>query len=194
MSEVLWGVSYESWEEKNFSLLWNTYYQKIYDYIMSIIHDSFYAEDLLQDVAIKIFNAFKKGKYQEQKKFLSWALRIAHNVCVDYLDSSHYKNLSTYEIIDTLHAWWDMMIPPLSGEQLLIKEDKQKRARQFIDRISDDQARAVVILRYYVDMSYKEIANTLNINKQYVGVILHRFHNKLQQTIWATQKNLLRQL
>jgi len=60
------------------------YKDKLFSTIMYIVKDKYHAEDISQDVFIKIIETLKSGKYKEEGKFLPWAMRIAHNLCVDY--------------------------------------------------------------------------------------------------------------
>jgi RNA polymerase sigma-70 factor (ECF subfamily) len=76
--------SYLEGNEKAFQELLNRYEQKIYTSIYLFVKDDALAQDIFQEVFIKIINTLRSGKYNHEGKFGQWAMRIAYNLCVDY--------------------------------------------------------------------------------------------------------------
>ncbi|MBL0884064.1 MAG: sigma-70 family RNA polymerase sigma factor, partial [Chitinophagaceae bacterium] len=76
--------SFQEGDAGSFEVLVNRYKDRIYSSILFFVKDTYLAEDLFQDVFIKIIDTLKNRRYTEEGKFLPWALRIAHNLCVDY--------------------------------------------------------------------------------------------------------------
>ena len=99
------------------------------------------------------------GRYTEEGKFLPWAMRIAHNLCVDHFRkvkrTPTIRNSEDKDIFEVLNFADD------SAETVLIKRQSHNRVREMLERLPEDQ-REVIILRHYADMSFKEIAATTN--------------------------------
>src|SRR5215203_5896916 len=111
---------------------------KLYTSILFLVKDKYLAEDIFQDVFIRIIDTMRSGRYTEEGKFLPWAMRIAHNLCVD-----HFRKVKRTPTIRT-------------GENHDIFE-----VLNFTEDSAEDQ-REVIILRHYADMSFKEIASVTN--------------------------------
>src|SRR5215475_8409344 len=76
--------AYLQGQEYALEVLINRYKDKIYTAIYMLVKDKYIAEDLFQDAFLKMIKTIKEGRYSEQGKFLPWALRVAHNLCMDY--------------------------------------------------------------------------------------------------------------
>ncbi len=148
-------------DEKSFEILVHRHKNRIYTQIYLFVKDRDLAEDLFQDVFIKIVNVLRKDKYNHEGKFLQWALRIAYNLCVDnFRKSKKRKKVSpteTFDIFDVLESQDDNM------ETSLIKSQMHKKVRKLVDQLPDDQ-REVVILRHYAEMSFKEISQLTGVS------------------------------
>ncbi|MBP6447105.1 MAG: sigma-70 family RNA polymerase sigma factor [Saprospiraceae bacterium] len=147
--------SYLSGNQSAFEVLLNRYKDKIYTSIYLFVKDTELAEDIFQDVFIKIIDTLKKEKYNNEGKFLQWAMRIAYNMCVDHFRKSKrmskISNTETFDIFSVLECKDDHM------EKSIIKSQVHTKIRDLIDQLPDEQ-REVVILRHYADMSFKEIS------------------------------------
>lgn len=132
---------------------------KLYSSILFLIKDKYLAEDIFQDVFIRIIDTMRGGRYTEEGKFLPWAMRIAHNLCVDHFRkvkrTPTIRNSEDQDIFEVLNFTED------SAEDKMIKAQSHSRVREMLDRLPDDQ-REVIILRHYADMSFKEIAQLTN--------------------------------
>ena len=135
--------------------------RKIYTSIYLLVKDRELADDIFQDTFIKVINTLRSGNYNEEGKFLSWVLRIAHNLVIDHFRSLKRMPLvhdnEEYSIFDTL---------PLMDENIedkIILEQNHKQIRQLIEELPYDQ-REVVIMRHFGNMSFKEIAETTNVS------------------------------
>lgn len=132
---------------------------KLYSSILFLIKDKYLAEDIFQDVFIRIIDTMRSGRYTEEGKFLPWAMRIAHNLCVDHFRkvkrTPTIKNSEDQDIFEVLNFTED------SAEDKMIKAQSHSRVREMLDRLPEDQ-REVIILRHYADMSFKEIAQLTN--------------------------------
>src|SRR5258705_14008979 len=132
---------------------------KLYTSILFLVKDKYLAEDIFQDVLIKIIDTIRGGRYTEEGKFLPWAMRIAHNLCVDHFRkvkrTPTIKNGDDKDIFEVLNFSEDC------AETKMMKRQSYDRVRDMLERLPEDQ-REVIILRHYADMSFKEIASMTN--------------------------------
>jgi RNA polymerase sigma-70 factor (ECF subfamily) len=148
-------LQYLSGDEKSFEILLNRHKSKIYTSIYLFVKDTDQANDIFQDVFIKIIDTLRKGKYNHEGKFLQWAMRIAYNMCVDQFRRGKRRTKvspsETFDIFDVLETHEDNM------ETFMIKDQLHSKIKQLVDQLPEEQ-REVVILRHYADLSFKEIA------------------------------------
>src|SRR5260221_1715008 len=128
---------------------------KLYTSILFLVKDKYLAEDIFQDVLIRIIDTMRGGRYTEEGKFLPWAMRIAHNLCVDHFRkvkrTPTIRNGEDNDIFEVLNFSED------SAETKMMKRQSHDRVREMLQRLPEDQ-REVIILRHFADMSFKEIA------------------------------------
>ncbi|MEE9374445.1 MAG: sigma-70 family RNA polymerase sigma factor [Saprospiraceae bacterium] len=147
--------------EKAFEVLLTRHKDKIYTSIYLFVKDHDLAEDIFQEVFIKIIDTLRRGKYNHEGKFLQWAMRISYNLCVDYFRRSKRRTKvspsETFDIFDVLEVKNDNM------ETTIIKDQTYTAIRNLVDKLPPEQ-REVVILRHYADMSFKEIASLTRVS------------------------------
>jgi RNA polymerase sigma-70 factor (ECF subfamily) len=141
--------------EKAFEILLRRHKARIYTSIYLFCKDQAMAEDIFQEVFIKIVNTLRSGRYNHEGKFLQWALRIAHNLCVDYFRRD--KRRPTVGSSDEYDIFNVIGLSDESPEQGIMRSQIHDRIRKLVDALPIEQ-REVVILRHYADMSFKEIA------------------------------------
>lgn len=137
------------------------YKDKIYTAIYMLVKDQFTAEDIFQDTFLKIIRTIKSGRYSEQGKFLPWAMRVAHNLCMD-----HFRKIRQ-QIQVTLSDGTDIT-DLLSGDDDIASSKIEKRQthqsiRDLIDQLPEEQ-KEVIVLRIYADMSFKQIADLTSVS------------------------------
>ena len=154
-------LSYLQGDHKSFEILLNRHRNRIYTSIYLFVKDSDLAEDIFQDVFIKIIDTLRKGKYNHEGKFLQWAMRISYNMCVDHFRRSKRRTKvsasETFDIFDVLETKDDNM------ETTIIKSEMHKKVRSLVDQLPPEQ-KEVVILRHYADMSFKEISQLTRVS------------------------------
>ncbi|MDH3244869.1 MAG: sigma-70 family RNA polymerase sigma factor [Saprospiraceae bacterium] len=154
-------TQYLDGNERAFEELLTRHKSKIYTSIYLFVKDQSLAEDIFQEVFIKIINTLRSGKYNHEGKFVQWAMRIAYNMCVDQFRRKKRRPqvspTETFDIFDVLHISDDNM------ETSIIKSQTHQRVRQLVDMLPPEQ-REVVILRHYADMSFKEIAQLTRVS------------------------------
>jgi RNA polymerase sigma factor (sigma-70 family) len=138
----------------------NRHKQRIFTSIFILIKDKSLAEDIFQDVFIKIIDTLRSGSYTDEGKFLPWALRIAHNMCVDHFRKvkrgpAVLNNSDEYDIFETL----DLSEEGAEGQ--IVNAERNETLRKLLDSLPQDQ-REVIVLRHFANLSFKEIAEKTN--------------------------------
>ena len=150
---------YVNGNSDSLSVLVERYKDKIFTSIYLLVKDRYLAEDLFQEVFIRIIDTLRGGRYNDEGKFLPWALRIAHNLCGDHFRKvkrgPSIKTSDDHDIFETLN------VHEASADQRLTSGQTRDKIRKMIDMLPEDQ-REVVILRNYADLSFKEIAAMTN--------------------------------
>ncbi|HOU75251.1 MAG: sigma-70 family RNA polymerase sigma factor [Tenuifilum sp.] len=143
-------------------LLYKRYERKVYTYILLMVRKPQLAEDILQETFIKAIKSVKEGKYSETNRFGSWLMRIAHNLVID-----QFRQNKQYRVVSNNDFPMDIFSTPrfaeATVEQRLVYERVLYEVRALIDFLPDDQ-REVVMLRFYGDLSFKEIAEITNVS------------------------------
>ena len=132
---------------------------KLYTSILFLVKDKYLAEDIFQDVFIRIIDTMRGGRYTEEGKFLPWAMRIAHNLCVDHFRK--VKRTPTIKTGEDQDIFEVLNFTEESAEDKMMKKQSHNRVKDMLDQLPEDQ-REVIILRHYADMSFKEIASITN--------------------------------
>ncbi|MFT4521759.1 MAG: RNA polymerase sigma factor (sigma-70 family) [Bacteroidia bacterium] len=142
-------------------MLINKHQNKIFTTIILIVNDQYIAEDLFQETFIKIIRTFKNGKYNEEGKFLPWAVRIARNLAIDYFRKK--KRMPTITSNDGEDIFRTFQVAQENREEEMIRDQREKTLREIINMLPDEQ-KEVLVLRHYGDMSFKEIAELTNVS------------------------------
>ena len=142
-------------------MLINRHKDRLFTTIILIVKDSYIAEDLFQETFIKIIRNLKRGKYNEEGKFLPWAIRIARNMAIDYFRKM--KRMPTVTNSDGEDVFRKIKIAVDNREEQLIRTEKENIVRKVIDQLPEEQ-RQVLILRHYGDLSFKEIADMTGVS------------------------------
>ena len=140
-------------------VLVNRYKDKIFTSILFLVKDKYVAEDLFQDVFIKIIDTIRNNRYTDEGKFLSWAIRISHNLCVDHfrkvkrspaIKTSDDRDI--FELIDSTETRADIK---------MMQHQSHEKVSRLLDMLPAEQ-REVIVLRHYADLSFKEISQMTN--------------------------------
>lgn len=144
-----------------FDVLMKRYESKVYSYIYYAVKNQELAEDLFQDVFVKVVVRLRNGQYQETGKFNAWIMRVAHNLVID-----HFRKATDDKVISNDEGEQDLFNDPSlavneNREQEMIKEQMINDIKELIAKLPESQ-RQVLLMRYYEDMSFKEIAQQTN--------------------------------
>ncbi len=137
------------------STLVSRYKDKIFTSIYLLVKDRYLAEDIFQDVFIRVIDTLRGGRYSDEGKFLPWAMRIAHNLCVDHFRK--VKRNPTIKTSDDRDIFDVLNFSEEGVDNRIMNEQTSDKVRRMIDLLPEDQ-REVIILRHYADLSFKEIS------------------------------------
>ena len=135
--------------------------RRVRDYIRMMVKDNDVADDIFQETFIKAVRTIDEGRYSDNGKFLSWILRIAHNQVIDYFRARKQirqvnESDAGYDILGT------MRFAEPTVEDHIAMEQTESQLRTLIERLPEEQ-RQVVKLRYYSNLSFKEIAEQTGV-------------------------------
>jgi RNA polymerase sigma factor (sigma-70 family) len=149
-------------EQSCFEEIIHRHKNKVFAYISLYIRDQALAEDIFQDTFLKVIQSVKAGKYYDNGKFLSWVMRIAHNLIIDHF--RHLKQMNTMSNDDYESDLFNSKkLADANVEDNIIRGQIRKDVRRLIGQLPDDQ-REVVILRHYAGLSFKEIADITDVS------------------------------
>ena len=154
--------NYISGNEISINILLDRHRKRIFDYIYMMVKNQDDADDIFQETLIKVVRFVREGRYTENGKFLSWVLRIAHNQVIDYFRQKKQRNN-----ISEGDAGYDLLNHPKFSdrtvEERLITDQIEADVRKLIDFLPSEQ-KEVVLMRYYMGLSFKEIAEQTNVS------------------------------
>src|SRR4051794_40900721 len=178
----------KSFQEGNnaaLEVLVNRHKDKIFASINILLKDKYLAEDMFQEVFIKIIDTLRANRYNEEGKFLPWAMRIAHNLCVDHFRK--VKRTPTITTSDDRDIFEVINFTEEGADEKMMKRQSHDRVRKMLDLLPEDQ-REVIILRHYADLSFKEIASLTNCS---INTALGRMrYGLINLRKMMTQKNI----
>ncbi|HEX2684751.1 MAG TPA: sigma-70 family RNA polymerase sigma factor [Ferruginibacter sp.] len=139
-------------------VLVNRHKERIFTSIYLLVKDKYLAEDIFQELFIKIIETLRAGKYKEENKFAQWAMRIGHNMCVD-----HFRKVKSKPVIRTSEGTdifnvLDFAEPGI--EDKIIRLQSSETIMKLVSLLPEDQ-KEIIILRHFADLKFREIANIL---------------------------------
>lgn len=161
MTDEELALSYIDGNNRAFDLLLLRNQSNIYSYILFIVHDRETAEDLFQDTFVKAIAYMQDGRYTTSGKFAGWLMRIAHNTVMDW-----YRSLAQFHFVEAnkdndLSNVSDPSLVVGNIENQHVNSQTLKDVRRLLDMLPMIQ-REVVYMRFYQQLSFKEIAETTN--------------------------------
>lgn len=158
-------TKYISGEEKAFEVLLLRHKDRIYRSIQMKVRDEALANDLFQDAFIKIINTLKAGNYNEEGKFLPWALRIAQNLVIDHFRKSNKVKMisESSSLKDDYNILHTLKLEEGTIEQQIGRDELEGQVVELIGHLPESQ-REILKLRIYNDMSFKDIAELYDIS------------------------------
>lgn len=162
MTDEQLAMSYVEGNNRAFDILLSRNQSKLFSYIMFVVRDHEKANDVFQETFIKVITKLQEGKYVPSGKFAAWLMRIAHNIIID-----SYRTEKAEQIIDTNE---DNDLTILGSkfldaniEDIFINEQVFCDVKKMMNMLPDNQ-REVIFMRFFQQMSFKEIAETTNVS------------------------------
>lgn len=153
--------NYVNGNEQSLSILIDRHQQRIYSFIYSKVFDKDIADDIFQDTFIKVINTLKRGKYNEEGKFLPWVMRISHNLVIDHFRKN--KRMPKFENSGDFNIFSVLSDSGLNAEKQIIKDQIEADVKELIKELPEDQLE-VLVMRIYKDMSFKEISDRTGVS------------------------------
>lgn len=153
---------YSNGNSRAFDILLDRYKDKLFAYIRFIIRNRELAEDIFQETFVKAIVTLQKGSYSCSGKFGAWLTRIAHNLMIDYFRQERNENSISNDETD-YDLFNDKRFSDLTVEDEMVNEQTLQDVRRLVNELPDNQ-REVVFMRYYQDLSFKEIADITGVS------------------------------
>lgn len=157
------AMLYIDGNNRAFDLLLSRNQSRLFSYILFVVRDRNTAEDIFQETFVKVITRLQDGKYTTSGKFSAWIMRIAHNVIMDW-----YRDQRAERVVE---ATQDNNLSNISGSELVVgsieshyvNSQVMRDVRNLLDNLPPTQ-REVVFMRYYQQLSFKEIADTTSVS------------------------------
>ncbi|MDE7396728.1 MAG: sigma-70 family RNA polymerase sigma factor [Muribaculum sp.] len=154
--------AYMDGDNNAFDTLLERYQSKVYAYILHIVKNRDVADDIFQETFVKIILTLRQGRYTDTGKFGAWLNRIAHNLIID-----HYRQEKSENTVSTDTDDADMLnrkdLCDENVEDIMISAQIRDDVRRIVEALPEPQ-REVLMMRYYQDMSFKEIADATGVS------------------------------
>ena len=157
-------INFVNGESKAFDVLLKKYQNRIFSYIIQLVHDNDLANDIFQDVFIKVVTNLKKKSYNHQGKFLSWVLRIAHNQVIDHFrKDAKMPSVGKSSSDEDFNIFVVLKLEESSIEDEIVNKQILADVRNLVSQLPKDQME-VVKMRYFSGMSFQDIADNSNVS------------------------------
>jgi RNA polymerase sigma-70 factor (ECF subfamily) len=162
LSDTTLIAEFISGNSNSFSILLDRYQKRVYGFIYSKVHDPDLADDIFQDTFIKVVKNLRLGKYNDEGRFLSWVIRIAHNLIMDHYRKikrlpKHESKIENFDVLDRL------VEQNSSIEESIIETQIHADLSLLIEELPDSQ-KEVLRMRLFQDMSFKEIGEQTGVS------------------------------
>jgi len=180
-------VEYAKGNNSAFDILLNRHKDTVYSYIYFIVRNRELAEDIFQETFVKAIVNIKQGRYTENGKFRAWISRIAHNLIIDnYRQEKNEQTISNDNFEIDLFNNYKLSEGTIEDE--MIKSQILADVKKLVDYLPENQ-REVLLLRYYQDLSFKEIADITGVS---INTALGRMRYAiLNMRRMAEEKNMI---
>ncbi|MDR2470353.1 MAG: sigma-70 family RNA polymerase sigma factor [Tannerella sp.] len=145
-----------------FDVLLNRHKSSIHTYIYYIVRNGDLTEDIFQDTFMKVIVTIKQGRYTENGKFKAWIMRIAHNLIIDHFRQERNENAISNDEVE-VDLFNDVRLCEQTVEDEMVQEQIFSDVKRMIKHLPDTQ-REVLEMRYYEEMSFKEIARITGVS------------------------------
>ena len=155
-------AAYAQGNNEAFDVLLRRHQDRVFNYILKIVKNEDVANDVFQETFVKAIMTIKQGRYTENGKFPAWITRIAHNLIIDFYRQEKSENLQSCDVeeIDVLNK---KELSEETIEDIIITDQIHQDVKHLVTVLPDSQ-REVLLMRYYRNMSFKEIADATGVS------------------------------
>lgn len=163
MTDEELALSYVRGNNQAFDLLLSRNQSKLFSYILFVVHEQDLANDIFQETFVKVITKLQEGRYIDSGKFSAWIMRIAHNVIMDWYRDNRAKNIVETSDDNDLSNVTGNDITDFNIEDRYINEQVLRDVKKMMNLLPPTQ-REIVFMRFYQEMSFKEIAETTGVS------------------------------
>ena len=163
MTDEQLALAYVEGDNRAFDLLLSRNELKLFSYIMFVVRDQEKANDVFQETFVKVISTLQQRKYVANGKFLSWCMRIAHNVMMDMYRDNKLQNIVETPDDNDLSKMRDEYIVFDNAENSIVRGQVLSDVKKMVNLLPPTQ-REVVFMRFYQKLSFKEIAELTNVS------------------------------
>jgi RNA polymerase sigma-70 factor (ECF subfamily) len=174
-NESEWLVRAIEGDDNAFTQLIEKYQRPVYNLCYRMLGNPGDAEDAAQEAFFRAYKAL--DRYDPKRSFATWLLSIASHYCIDQLRK---RRFTSFSMDDEEHAWLEPPDPAPSPENTVSSREKQEQVQQLLERLGPKD-RSAVVMRYWYDYSYEEIAEALSLTISAVKSRLHRARKDLAE-------------
>ena len=163
MTDEELALSYVRGNTQAFDLLLSRNQSKLFSYILFVVHEQDLANDIFQETFVKVITKLQEGRYIDSGKFSAWIMRIAHNVIMDWYRDNRAKNIVETSDDNDLSNVTGNDITDFNIEDRYVNEQVLRDVKKMMNLLPPTQ-REIVFMRFYQEMSFKEIAETTGVS------------------------------
>ena len=163
MTDEELALSYTNGSNRAFDILLERNQSRLFSYILFVVRDREQANDLFQETFVKIITKLQEGKYTTTGKFGAWIMRIAHNVIMDWYRSKRSDKTVEQGNDNDLSKFSPADLLDLNVENRYVNDQVMSDVKKIMNLLPATQ-REVVFMRFYQDLSFKEIAELTNVS------------------------------
>lgn len=149
-------------DQNSLEILIHRHKSRVYSYILLIVKNQELAEDIFQDTFIKVIRSLKRGKYVENGKFVSWVLRISHNLIIDHFRREKLQGTVSNDSLET-DIFNSQKFSEFTIEDEMVNSQILSEVKELVKELPEDQQQ-VIYMRHYMGLSFKEIAEQTDVS------------------------------
>ncbi|MCA1758752.1 MAG: sigma-70 family RNA polymerase sigma factor [Bacteroidales bacterium] len=149
-------------DQNSLEILIHRHKSRVYSYILLIVKNQELAEDIFQETFIKVIRSLKRGKYVENGKFVSWVLRISHNLIIDHFRKEKLQGTVSNDSLD-VDIFNSQKFSDFTIEDEMVNNQILSEVKELIKELPEDQQQ-VIYMRHYMGLSFKEIAEQTDVS------------------------------
>lgn len=149
-------------DQNSLEILVHRHKSRVYSYILLIVKNQELAEDIFQETFIKVIRSLKRGKYVENGKFVSWVLRISHNLIIDHFRKEKLQGTVSNDSLD-VDIFNSQKFSDFTIEDEMVNNQILSEVKELVKELPEDQQQ-VIYMRHYMGLSFKEIAEQTDVS------------------------------